>query len=52
MIGSSHVKAMAVDGDLAIVGSSNMDKTSWHFSGETNLALFDRAWRQSEPVVD
>ncbi|AKJ27395.1 cardiolipin synthase [Caldimonas brevitalea] len=43
VIGSSHAKFMAVDGELAIFGSSNMDKTSWHFSGETNVAVFDRA---------
>jgi phosphatidylserine/phosphatidylglycerophosphate/cardiolipin synthase-like enzyme len=39
--GASHAKFMAVDGAMAIVGSANMDKTSWHFSGETNTAIFD-----------
>ncbi len=61
--GASHAKFMAVDGVLAIVGSANMDKTSWHFSGEMNLGLFDAsatrrikgsvfdpAWTHSEPV--
>ncbi len=39
--GSSHAKFMAVDGEVVIVGSSNMDKTSWHFSAETNAAILD-----------
>lgn len=39
--GASHAKFMAVDGAMAIVGSANMDKTSWHFSGEANTAIFD-----------
>ncbi len=59
--GASHAKFMAVDGAMTIVGSANMDKTSWHFSGETNVAIFDAAvsrqikaavfdpaWQQSE----
>ncbi|WP_084210025.1 phospholipase D-like domain-containing protein [Ralstonia sp. A12] len=41
--GASHVKFMAVDGAMTIIGSANMDKTSWHFSGETNAAIFDRS---------
>ncbi|SOO23215.1 hypothetical protein XFF6991_180326 [Xanthomonas phaseoli pv. phaseoli] len=61
--GASHAKFMAVDGALVIVGSSNMDKTSWHFSGEMNLgffdagatrqikgSVFDPAWAHSEAV--
>lgn len=26
---------------MTIVGSANMNKTSWHFSGETDTAIFD-----------
>lgn len=61
--GASHVKFMAVDGEVVIVGSSNMDKTSWHFSAETNVAILDAeatqtignavfapAWNKSQPV--
>ncbi|MCC4622747.1 phospholipase D-like domain-containing protein [Xanthomonas campestris] len=61
--GASHAKFMAVDGALVIVGSANMDKTSWHFSGEMNLgffdagvtrrirgSVFDPAWAHSEAV--
>lgn len=61
--GASHAKFMAVDGEVAIVGSSNMDKTSWHFSAETNVAILDTeateaisgaifapAWTRSQPV--
>lgn len=62
--GANHAKFMAVDGEVAIVGSSNMDKTSWHFSAETNAAILDTdatqsisdaifapAWNKSQPVT-
>ncbi|QDI02767.1 phosphatidylserine/phosphatidylglycerophosphate/cardiolipin synthase family protein [Xanthomonas cerealis pv. cerealis] len=39
--GASHAKFMSIDNALVILGSANMDKTSWHFSGEMNAALFD-----------
>ncbi|HET9645675.1 MAG TPA: phosphatidylserine/phosphatidylglycerophosphate/cardiolipin synthase family protein [Burkholderiaceae bacterium] len=61
--GASHVKFFAADDAIVIVGSANMDKTSWHFSAETNLALFgteacqriksevfDPVFEHSEPV--
>ena len=37
--GASHLKYTSVDGQLAIVGSSNMDTISWNHSRETNLAV-------------
>ncbi|MDH2431359.1 phospholipase D-like domain-containing protein [Pokkaliibacter sp. MBI-7] len=37
----SHAKLMIIDNKVAITGSGNMDKTSWHFTGEANVALFD-----------
>ncbi|PPC78497.1 hypothetical protein C4K68_05475 [Pokkaliibacter plantistimulans] len=37
----SHAKLMIIDNKVVITGSGNMDKTSWHFTGETNIALFD-----------
>ena len=61
--GASHAKFMAIDDEMAIVGSANMDKTSLHFSAETNVALFDqnatrsikaavfdKAWNRSQKV--
>lgn len=39
---SSHAKLTLIDKKVAIVGSANMDKTSWHHAGETNIALFDK----------
>lgn len=37
--GASHLKYMSVDGQLAIVGSANMDTIAWNHSRETNLAI-------------
>lgn len=37
--GASHVKFMSGDGQVAIVGSANMDKASWHLIRETNLVI-------------
>ncbi|BEV17573.1 hypothetical protein HBDW_43610 [Herbaspirillum sp. DW155] len=39
-MGANHAKYLCVDGVMNIIGSANMDKTSWHFSGETNVAIF------------
>jgi hypothetical protein len=61
--GSSHAKLMLIDDCVAVVGSANMDNTSWYHAGETNLALFnpedvktlkqrifDVCWTIAEPV--
>jgi phosphatidylserine/phosphatidylglycerophosphate/cardiolipin synthase-like enzyme len=40
--GASHLKYLSVDGQLAIVGSTNMDTLAWNHSRETNIAV-DRA---------
>jgi phosphatidylserine/phosphatidylglycerophosphate/cardiolipin synthase-like enzyme len=37
--GASHLKYMSVDGQMAIVGSTNMDTIAWNHSRETNLAI-------------
>jgi cardiolipin synthase len=36
-----HGKAMVIDGEVAIVGSTNMDSRSLKLNYETNLAIFD-----------
>ena len=40
---NSHVKYMSVDGDIAIVGSGNMDTQSWNHSREFNVVVDSRA---------
>jgi phosphatidylserine/phosphatidylglycerophosphate/cardiolipin synthase-like enzyme len=37
--GASHLKYMSIDGQMAIVGSMNMDTIAWNHSRETNLAI-------------
>jgi len=37
----SHVKAMVVDEEFAIVGSGNQDPNSWYHSRESNLLIDD-----------
>jgi cardiolipin synthase len=37
--GQSHVKYMSVDGQLVIIGSTNMDTQSWNYSGEANVVI-------------
>lgn len=37
--GASHLKYLSVDGELAVVGSTNMDTIAWNHSRETNLAI-------------
>jgi phosphatidylserine/phosphatidylglycerophosphate/cardiolipin synthase-like enzyme len=37
--GASHLKYLSVDGQLAIVGSTNMDTLAWNHSRETNVAV-------------
>ena len=36
----SHVKALIVDGDVAVLGSANADRASWFTSQEVNVAVF------------
>lgn len=38
---ASHVKLMSVDGEIAIVGSGNMDSQSWSNSREFNVLIDD-----------
>ena len=38
----SHVKALVVDGDVAVLGSANGDRASWYTSQEVNVAVFSR----------
>lgn len=58
--GASHAKLMIVDGKTAIVGSANMDNSSWYYAGELNLVIqspdtvgqlnatvFEPAWARS-----
>jgi phosphatidylserine/phosphatidylglycerophosphate/cardiolipin synthase-like enzyme len=40
--GASHLKYLSIDGQIAVVGSTNMDTIAWNHSRETNLA-FDSA---------
>ncbi|HZO12796.1 MAG TPA: phosphatidylserine/phosphatidylglycerophosphate/cardiolipin synthase family protein, partial [Polyangiaceae bacterium] len=40
--GASHLKYLSIDGQLAVVGSTNMDTLAWNHSRETNVAV-DRA---------
>ena len=37
----SHIKFMVVDGELVIVGSSNLDRASAHTSGQVNVAILN-----------
>ncbi|KAI9860428.1 MAG: hypothetical protein M1813_006086 [Trichoglossum hirsutum] len=38
----SHLKLTIVDGDVAVLGSGNMDRASWYTSQELGIALFGR----------
>ncbi len=62
--GVTHTKYMTVDGEVAIVGSGNQDKQSWHHSRELNVliddadavakleaAVFVPDWKRSIPVT-
>ncbi|MGN1360073.1 MAG: cardiolipin synthase [Kiritimatiellia bacterium] len=40
----SHIKAMVVDDELAIIGSANLDNRSLRLNYETNLFVFDAAF--------
>ena len=40
---TSHLKFMAVDGEVAFVGSSNQDVQRWHNSREIVVVVDDRA---------
>lgn len=61
--GASHAKLLIADRDVAIVGSANMDNSSWYYAGELNLVVqspstatdlnakvFEPAWTRS-PVA-
>ena len=41
--GAEHLKYMSVDGQVAIVGSANMDTQSWNKEREINVAVDDAA---------
>ena len=40
---ASHVKYASIDGEVAIVGSANMDNQSWSRSREINAVIEDPA---------
>jgi len=44
MARQSHVKAMIVDGEVAVVGSANGDRASWFTSGEVNVMVLDESF--------
>jgi phosphatidylserine/phosphatidylglycerophosphate/cardiolipin synthase-like enzyme len=59
----SHAKYLSIDGQVAIIGSGNMDTQSWNKSHETNVViddasttgawdreLFDPAWSRAVPA--
>ncbi len=41
--GLLHTKSMAVDGELALIGSANMDRRSFDLNYENNILLHDPA---------
>ncbi len=46
-----HAKHVSIDGDIALVGSSNIDMRSFTLNAEISLVLFDRdatAWLRAE----
>lgn len=46
-----HGKAMVIDGEVAIVGSTNMDSRSLKLNYETNLAIFDSLFAERLRIV-
>lgn len=42
-LGLLHAKTMAIDGEIALVGSANMDRRSLELNYENNLLIADRA---------
>ncbi|SIR05971.1 phospholipase D-like domain-containing protein, partial [Solilutibacter tolerans] len=46
-LGLLHTKSMAVDGEIALVGSANMDRRSLELNYENNLLITDRAVTQT-----
>ncbi|MEI2433167.1 cardiolipin synthase [Lysobacter yananisis] len=42
-LGILHTKAMCIDGEVALVGSANMDRRSLDLNFENNLVIADRA---------
>jgi cardiolipin synthase len=46
-----HGKAMVIDGEVAIVGSTNMDSRSLKLNYETNLAIFDSLFAERLRLV-
>lgn len=45
-LGLLHTKSMTVDGEIALVGSANMDRRSLELNYENNLLITDRAVTQ------
>ncbi|KAF8477103.1 hypothetical protein BDZ91DRAFT_708675 [Kalaharituber pfeilii] len=43
----SHVKALVVDDEVAVIGSANGDRASWYTSGEVNVMILDRDFAKS-----
>lgn len=47
---NSHAKFLAVDGEVAVIGSANMDTQSWNQSRELNVLVFHpeivKAWQE------
>jgi cardiolipin synthase A/B len=37
-----HSKCMAIDEDIAVIGSSNLDMRSFHLNMEVTLVIYDR----------
>ncbi len=37
-----HSKCMAIDDDIAVIGSSNLDMRSFHLNMEVTLVVYDR----------
>ena len=50
----SHLKFVCVDDEVAVLGSGNMDRASWHTSQELGIAFFskDLATQLSQSVED
>ena len=44
--GLLHAKLLTIDGDVTLIGSSNMDRRSFELNYENNIALYDPALTQ------
>ena len=52
-----HVKCTAVDGEVVVLGSGNMDRASWYTSQELGIALSGRevvegVWGRLEQALE